>query len=56
MLLPLKAWWNTIDESRGAFAVYSYVRLNNNTTPASFEAENLKGWYNGHGYVNENSG
>ena len=24
---PLKSWWKTIDEGRGAFAVYSYLRL-----------------------------
>lgn len=51
---PIRSWWKTIDESRGAFAVYSYVRLNNSTTPAAFESGNLKGWYARHGYVDEN--
>lgn len=51
---PLRSWWRDIDESRGAFAVYSYIRFNDATTPAAFESRNLKDWYNRHGYVNEN--
>lgn len=50
---PLKAWWRTIDEARGAFAVYSYVRLNSSTTPSQFEAKHLKDWYNRYGYLND---
>lgn len=53
VVFPIKSWWRTIDESRGAFAVYSYVRLNNSTTPAEFQAKSLKDWYNRHGYVND---
>lgn len=49
---PLRQWWRSIDESRGAFAVYSYVRLKNSTTPAEFQEKNLKDWYNRYGYVN----
>jgi putative ABC transport system permease protein len=52
---PIKSWWKTIDESRGAFAVYSYVRLNPATTPAEFESSHLKNWYNHYGYVNDNN-
>jgi putative ABC transport system permease protein len=51
---PLKAWWRDIDEARGAFAVYSYVRLNGSITPAEFQARNLKDWYNRFGFVNDN--
>lgn len=51
-VFPLKQWWKTIDDARGAFAVYSYVRLRDSTTPAEFQAKNLKGWYNRYGYVN----
>jgi putative ABC transport system permease protein len=46
---PLKAWWRNIDEVRGAFAVYSYVRLNGTISPAEFQAKNLKGWYDRYG-------
>jgi putative ABC transport system permease protein len=51
---PLRSWWQDIDASRGAFAVYSYIRLNGATTPEEFERKNLKDWYSRHGYVNEN--
>jgi putative ABC transport system permease protein len=51
---PLKAWFRDVDESRGAFTVYSYVRLNSSTTPAEFQAKHLKDWYNRYGYVNDN--
>src|SRR5688572_5725655 len=51
---PIRSWWKDIDDVRGAFAVYSYVRLNNSTTAAAFQARNLKDWYNRYGYVNEN--
>ena len=50
---PLKAWWRDIDQARGAFAVYSYVRLNGSITPAEFQARNLKDWYNRFGFVND---
>jgi putative ABC transport system permease protein len=50
---PLKWWWKTIDESRGAFSVYSYIRLNPAITPAEFEARHLKDWYNRYGYVDD---
>lgn len=50
---PLKYWWRNIDEARGAWAVYSYVRLRNSITPAEFQAKNLKEWYNRYGYVND---
>jgi putative ABC transport system permease protein len=43
----------TIDEARGAFMIYSYVRLNSSTTPAEFEAKHLNDWYNRYGYVND---
>lgn len=49
----LKFWWKSIDQARGAFAVYSYVRLNNSTTPATFQEKNLKDWYSRYGYVND---
>src|SRR5688572_10928222 len=49
----LKFWWNSIDQARGAFAVYSYLRLNNSTTPTAFQEKNLKDWYNRYGYVND---
>lgn len=52
---PLKAWWKAIDESRGAFSVYSYLRLNTSTTPAEFEAKNLKGWYDRYGDAGDDS-
>ncbi|HEX6226885.1 MAG TPA: ABC transporter permease, partial [Chryseolinea sp.] len=53
MAFPLKLWWRSIDDARGAFAVYSYVRLNPSTTPAEFQEKHLKDWYNKYGYVND---
>ncbi|HTE29167.1 MAG TPA: FtsX-like permease family protein [Chryseolinea sp.] len=50
---PLKAWWRGIDGARGAFAVYSYIRLNGSTSPAEFQAKHLKDWYNHYGYLND---
>ncbi len=50
---PLKSWWQGIDQARGAFAVYSYVRLNGSITPAEFQARNLKDWYTRFGFVND---
>ena len=50
---PLKLWWNSIDQAHGAFAVYSYIRLNSSTTPAAFQEKSLKDWYSRHGYVND---
>ena len=53
VVFPLREWWDGIDESRGAFAVYSYLRLKRTTNAAEFEVRQLKDWYNRHGYVNE---
>ncbi|HMD81476.1 MAG TPA: FtsX-like permease family protein, partial [Anaerolineales bacterium] len=50
---PLKAWWRDVDQARGAFALYSYVRLNGSITPTEFQARNLKDWYNRFGFVND---
>ena len=50
---PIKSWWKTIDEGRGAFAVYSYLRLRSTTTPAEFQSKNLKDWYNRYGYTDD---
>ena len=50
---PLKSWWKTIDEGRGAFAVYSYLRLRSTTTPAEFQSKTLKDWYNRYGYTDD---
>ena len=53
IVFPLKLWWRSIDQVRGAFAVYSYVRLNKSITPLEFQEKKLKDWYNRHGYVND---
>ncbi len=53
VLFPLRGWWREADQSRNAYAFYSYIRLAPSTTPAEFESKALKGWYNKFGYVNE---
>ena len=53
VVFPLKSWWRDVDQARGAWAVYSYIRLKNSTSPVEFQVKHLKDWYNRYGYVNE---